>query len=210
MENVDIKSPLKPKQFLSIDIKSNEKEITFPEYKKLRLKATQGGIERFNFSYYSYLHNQIQDIVNIESPIHIELVMKRIAESWGFSKIGANIRKKTKLVVKSLSNEDKIFFRNDILWKDKEQILAQFRLSNEDDRPFELIPLEELGYLVIELLKVSFSIARDDLLLEVSRYLGYARRGSKIEKHLNDTVDYLLKNKLIKQEGSRMKVSGSA
>jgi len=206
MNSIDVKKNFESKQFLSINVKSNEKEITFPEYKRVKLRSMQGGIERFNYSYYRFLHKQIQRVVDVESPIHIELVMKRIAESWGFSRIGANINRKVKFTVKSLSN-DKLTYRNKILWKGKTHNLSQFRVSDEKTRPFELIPLEELGYLIIELLKVGFSVEKDDLLLEVSKHLGYARRGSKIQKHLSNTVSYLIKNKLIKIENSRIKLN---
>lgn len=201
-----VKKGEKIDNFISINTNSNDVELVFPKYKRMKLSSISGGISRFNQSYYSYLDNQIQNVVNTESPVHTNLVLKRIAEAWGFAKVGANIRKKTLYVIRSLNNKS-ISSKNDILWKNDPKVLSEFRMSDEVTRPFEFIPMEELGYLVIELLRIGFSIEKDDLLLEVSKYLGYARRGTKIQKHLNSTLTYLLKNKLIVDDGSRIKIS---
>ena len=200
-ENQEVK-----KEIMTIDeIENNAGPLEFSRYKKVSFRHHYRGLEAFNYSSYHTLKNDVITILKEESPIHEELLMKRIIKAWGLSKIGANIRRKIRFAISSLTFI-KIVKDGKILWYQKKKKLVPVRISTDKQRPFELIPVQESGSLAIELLKHGFSIEKEDLILEMARYFGYKRKGPRIQKHLEKTIDYLKKINKIKKVENRIEL----
>jgi len=189
------------------EIKDVSDKLHFQKYEPVKLPRQRRGIESFNYSYYK-IKEQIIKAVKAESPIHIELLLKRIADAWGLGRIGANVRRTILYKLEYIENE-KVKTDGNIIWYGEKQKLSPVRISTEEQRPFEYVTLEELGWLAVELLKNGYSVDEEDLMFELSRQFGYTRRGTKIQRHLKKVIEYLLSINRIKRENKRIKLVNS-
>lgn len=183
--------------------KENSREIEFADYNVTKLNK-KSGIDAFNNSY-SGVRNDILRIVKEESPIHLDLLTSRLIHAWNVARAGSSVRRKIMSDIRLLEKEG-VYMRGDVVWWGKPQDVDVMRLSKKSVRPFELIPLAELAYLVIKVLENGFSIGEDDLKLEIAKQLGYRRRGKKMQRHLDKLIDYLMDKEITEKENGRLKL----
>ncbi len=196
----------------SLIVNSNQNsdidDFIFPEYEAVALRKKNRGIRGFNSARSWQIKEDIADIIKKETPIYTELLLKRIAEGWGIAKIGANVRRTILEILDSFDDseikQDKI--DKGILWHEKKEKVVPFRKSTENNRPTELIPLGELGGLIVKILTTAFSIEKDDLMLEMSKQLGHSKRGNKIASRLEKTINYLKEIDIIVENDDRIEL----
>lgn len=188
------------------NIFDNRTTPEYDTYEKIELPKRRGGIMAFNNSYYSTYENQIEQIVSKESPIYIDLLLQRIIESWGLSRAGANIHRTIESTLNYMNGKS-ITYKDKVVWRGKPKDIVPIRISNENQRPFHLIPIPELGGLTVEILNNAYSIDREDLMLEMSKAFGFARRGERLQKHLVKAIEYLKEKKIIKIIGNRVQLN---
>ena len=178
------------------------------KYEVFNLKKERKGISAFNSAYFTVIKKDVLKIIKAESPIHIDLLLRRVAEGWGISKVGANVRRTVIEELESLQ-EAEVIKDGDILWYRQKKEIIPFRMSREDQRPLESIPPQELGGLIVKILNNAFSIERDDLMLAIAKQLGYTKRGRKIISHIEKTLDYLNSIGVIEEVGNRIRLKKS-
>ena len=81
------------------------------------------------------------------------------------------------------------------------------RISTEEQRPFVLIPKEELGSAIVDILKTHFSISKDALITDIAREIyDNQRTGNKIGAKMDITIKYLLANKIIEEKNGKVQL----
>ena len=150
----------------------------------------------------STMANWIQRVVEIESPVHLDEVTKRIANAVGVSRIGDRIRKAVKAAAQQASRSESIQMKGDFLyWTAQKQITVRDRsdLPNAS-RKLELIAPEEIETAIKQVVSDAFGIERNDLPREVCRLFGFGI-SKNIQQQINKVVDGMIKRKrLIQQE----------
>lgn len=168
----------------------NTKSLEFPKYRPTELKKHSGGIKAFDRSYSGTIKDIVQ-VVEKESPVHVDLVLQRVREAWGISRLGSKMEKRLISEIKDLVASKRIQQDGNILWRNRKSDLSRVRIAKEEDRPLSLIPLSELGTLAVHLLESGFSVSKEDLVVEMARALGYTRTGQAIQKRFRKTIKYL-------------------
>jgi len=51
-----------------------------------------------------------------------------------------------------------------------------------------------------------FSISRDELVVETARALGYGRTGSKLKRVIGHSIDSLVQQEILQEEGEELRV----
>ena len=133
------------------------------------------------------VRQQIEKVLEAESPIHRDVLCKRVLDSWGISRMGARISRRfdslfSAMGVKSTGQEDAVFF-----WCADVNPLQfdGFRVPAGDEktrRNLEQIPPEEIASVVKHILRRQIGLELEDLEREVSRVFGFARCTAAMQK----------------------------
>lgn len=147
-----------------------------------------------------YLCRVVKLLVEIEGPIHFDLVCKKLACFFGREKATSPVRKTIDRVLKTELNYI-VDIRNSFCWlKDTESV--NVRTSVPDIRKIEYICKEELAEAMYAIVKYRFGITCDDLMVETARIFGFNRTGGKIrEAMLTAMVHLVEEERVIEQDG---------
>ena len=147
--------------------------------------------------------NWIQRVVEIESPVHLDEVAKRIVTAVGVGRIGTRIRTAVKTAAKQATRSNGIKIKGDFLyWKAQEHVTVRDRsdLPNAS-RKLELIAPEEMEAAIKQVVSDAFGIERDDLAREVCKLFGFKSATENMQRQVNKVVDGMVKGERLIEQG---------
>ena len=136
-----------------------------------------------------YASEPVAQVVRVESPVHIEEVMSRIAKASGINKtkkVRASLLKAVKLATSN--NRDLIFRKGDFLWLGKLEhpVVARDRSQLPRlSRKIEYVAPEEIAEAVKLAVDHSKGINYTDLPSEALGFLGFKRVSKAMRGHVN-------------------------
>ena len=142
----------------------------------------------------SRLADVVREIVAVEGPIHVNLVARRIAESFGKGRAGARIADATQTALREAeghSGGDLLVRRG--FWLTREQseqmpIRDRSAAGGGADKAAMLPPMEIVA--ASELIeRESGRVEQRDLIREVSRLLGFKRAGTDLRRVIGSALD---------------------
>lgn len=149
-------------------------------------------IERFEGeSDIVYLAKVIKHVADIESPIHFDLLCKRLTPLFGNQKTTAPIRRMVTSTL-NIKLRNRISIIDEFCWTTA-NTEVRARISDDDEkRKIEYICKEELAEAMYSIVESSFGITIDDLFIETARVFGFNRTGERIRIALLNALNYLL------------------
>lgn len=154
------------------------------------------------------LFEDILSIVNLESPIHFQVLCSRVREIYDLQKAGTRIQEIIEGILESSDHRKFFHRRGDFIWKSGDhKVKPRAPQPGEKPRPIEWIAIEELASATEWLLKVEFGMPRDSLIRETARIMGYERAGINVQDRINEAIDFLLREKKVSISGSQIKPS---
>ena len=137
----------------------------------------------------------IQRVVEIESPVHINEVAKRIANAAGFKRIGNRIQNAVKFAATQAARSESIqiketsLYETFLYWTGQEQITVRDRseLPNTS-RKFKLIAPEEIQEAIKLIVSESCGIEQDDLPHATCRLFGF----KKVNWDMQDEIEGII------------------
>jgi len=149
--------------------------------------------------------SEIERIVGIEGPLHIEELARRIA-----SRVTKNVREKIDLAVSQAYRAQKINKSGDFLLNiTPTQPLVRDRsgLASPSNK-IEFIYTRELEAAIELVIDYAFGIKRSELAKETLRLLGYTRTTTEMKQRIEEVLnDMLIANKLFIEGEFVIKVS---
>ncbi len=155
-----------------------------------------GSIEEFfSRAHLPKITRQVEQVLEVESPISDELLGKRIIEAWGISRLGIGIRCHIDKVLDSIPHRKTEFLGGKVLWKNTQHPNSYRwyrvpRNSAERRSPRELPP-EEIAVAMKAILEEQISLPREDLIKEASRRFGFARVGINVHVFFDQSLEIL-------------------
>lgn len=150
------------------------------------------------------LAQQVADIVEVEGPIHEDLIAERLKELHGIERLGSNIQGNISQAIE-LAIQKHGLLRGDSAGKfiSKEgKTLKTFRLPKDDvKRPVHLIPPEEIALAVLYLVEAQFGVWRDQIPQAVVRLFGFERARAEAADVIRTVVDNLVEQGALKSSG---------
>ena len=146
--------------------------------------------------------NWIQRVVEIESPVHLDEVAKRIVTAVGVGRIGNRIRNAVKTAARQAARSESVQIRGEFLyWTTQEQATVRDRdgLPNAS-RKLELIAPEEIQMAIKQVVSDAFGIERTDLPREVCRLFGFKSATENMQRQVNKVVDGMIKGERLVQQ----------
>ncbi len=139
------------------------------------------------------LGKAVTEVVKIESPVHIDLVVLRIRTLWGLAKAGAKIRNAIEDGVQYAERNDMVRRKGNYLWtNDDEEVTVRKRKSPD----IEWICDEEIIETMKSVLSLQGAITPDALISESAKYFGYKSKGRRIVERISSIIDELVENRI--------------
>jgi very-short-patch-repair endonuclease len=138
----------------------------------------------------------VEEVVNVESPIHFEEAVRRVANSVGIQRLGSRIRETFERAVASLVRSGRIQKLGDFLWSSN-MLQAPIRNRAEQStlRQFDLICDQEITACITQVIADSFGMARADVGSTVVRMLGFGRLTESINTRISTLTQRLIDEK---------------
>jgi very-short-patch-repair endonuclease/DNA polymerase III delta prime subunit len=143
---------------------------------------------------YSELENGIIQVLKVESPVHVNEVIKRIRENHGLKRTGGKIKKAITKAVEHSARKGKLTKCGDFLWLDTNDVNVR-RRGEEVAAKIDLICDEEISEAAKIILKNQHATHPDELAVQTSRLFGIQSTSKKISQRINDVI-----NQMIEQE----------
>jgi hypothetical protein len=157
------------------------------------------------------LGRMLNEIVDIEGPIHIELATRRLANALGFQKVGSRVMKAVNASIRALLKEGKVKKFNKFLWPNKHDFSLMVRqpmLDEKDSfRTIKFVTLEEIELAVRNLISSAFSITEDDAIKQVARIFGFYHTGVNIYDRIKEIIKQMISRKDLILKGDRLSLS---
>lgn len=142
---------------------------------------------------------KILKIIGALQPIHFDALCKILAPLWGNQKA-------TNVIRRNVNSYLKYILSNTI--EQKEDFVTLIGFNNlkvrvpettEDVRPIEYICKEELALAMKTIVKKSFGITPDGLVIETARAFGFKRTGGKISATIKTVYENMIKDGVLKE-----------
>ena len=143
-------------------------------------------------------------VVEVEGPIHIDEVIRRIRILWGLGRAGERIRKAIQQATEMAEQNRKIVRRGDFLWIPEDQTMVARTRSGDPPARIELICDEEIGQAVQNVLAAQHATLPPDLVVAASRLLGFQVTHEGTAKRISIVIDSLLQSGALLQRPNGM------
>ena len=197
---------------------ANKEKVSFPEKKEESvevefLQKTSVEPSKLNFPYYRIgdwrtavfdytkgnlenLSARIRAVVEVEQPIHLDLLYRRLASAFGNEKATKPIRYTIDQALENVMADEVVIEDGFVRFKTFTDVKARIP-NGAQDRNIEYISKMEISDAMMTVIKHSYGIDKDALCAEVTSIFGYDRMGPKIAKAMNDTIDYMMQNNMV-------------
>jgi very-short-patch-repair endonuclease len=191
-----------------------ERNVSSPEVARQRAEATAIPIyERASLQQVprGELHLQsvatlkplIENVVQVESPVHFDEVVRRIREHWGVGRAGSRIRKAIELAVRGASRDKRVVQRGDFLWSQGAPVKLRRRV--QDPPPdIRLICDEEIAEGIHQVLREQFATPREELISATARLFGIQRAKRNVSSRIGEVIDSLVAQGGLTARGGRL------
>lgn len=148
---------------------------------------------------YAKIATNILKILNVEGPILLERLYKRLLPCFLSEKATKTVKNSVDLTLENalvdqvLKDED-----NFLLVLPKDEGKVRIPQSNSSARYLHEICKEEIGSAIIVILSASFGLTMEELTAEIVQVFGFTRPGVKQKEQMKKTVNYLLDQKKIR------------
>jgi very-short-patch-repair endonuclease/DNA polymerase III delta prime subunit len=141
----------------------------------------------------------IERIVNVEGPVHVTEVIKRIRMFWGVGKGGARISRLLEESIDLAITCDYVVRRGDFLWMPDNTRAPVRSRSNPD---IDLICDEEIAEAIALVLRHQFSTRPADLIVQASRLLGFRATRESVSSRIAIVINNLVQSGLLVAQAS--------
>jgi very-short-patch-repair endonuclease len=135
-------------------------------------------------------------VVKAEAPIHAEEVARRIREAFGLERTGNRILAKTNDGLRTAERLGEIVSEEEF-WSTRERHHPLPRDRRDAALPLrraDRIAPHEYRLAVLQVVEAAVGIAREDLIPETARLLGFDRTGNDLQKAIDKQIATLLKS----------------
>lgn len=172
--------------------------ITVATYKPYaRVHAFKESDEVYEGRNDARITKRILAVVAQESPIHLELLLRRVATSFGLERLTSKLRRRLEDILDNIDRTEAPGRDGDILWTldQNPDTWSTFRTPTDDPdtkRESEELPPAELAAATALVLERNISLPEEDLLKEVGRLFGFTRVGKSSRDDLRAGLALLL------------------
>ena len=147
-------------------------------------------------------------IVKVEQPIHIDLLYRRMAPAFGNEKATQPIRNTVDSVIENYMQTELSIKDSFVSLVSMGEVRVRRSIAGMPDRAIEHVSKEEVALAMERVLKNAFGMERNALILETARIFGFERTGTKIKRVMNEAIDYLENNQIVRVSDDKIQLLG--
>ena len=144
----------------------------------------------------------VEEVVRVETPVHIDEVIARLRTTWGLQRAGARIESAVEQGASLALSRGRIIRDGAFLFRPGVEPFPRDRGSTFSSglRKLEMICPREIAAGVIHVVSSNFGATDDEIILSVSRMLGFKATSLQLRKTIGAVVDRLLENLDLRRE----------
>lgn len=194
VERIEVKNNFKPEKSL-LDTISNYKICTTIDIDTTKPipELAQNDLEK-----------AILQILDVEAPIHIEELVKRIRENHGLKRTGNKIKKAIFEAVDYALKNGNVIESNDFLWKKTYNRTKVRQRGKSFPAKIELICDEEISEAIKLVIKAQHATSPDELAIQTSRLFGIKSTSEMVAERINNVINSLIEMKKLKKLSNGM------
>jgi len=160
----------------------------------------------YSFENKQVLLNQIKTIIDTESPISQNALFRKILKLWNTSRAGGKLNTYLLETLNSIPNIQTIESYQKFYWSENSQPqnLDFYRDNSEEKRLIDEIAPEEISVAIMEIMHLSLSLNKEELIRTVCKTFGFTKVGSQIEAVVKFCVEELVGKGLLKEVDERI------
>ena len=139
----------------------------------------------------------VKVIVNVEGPVHVSEVTKRIKDSCSIKRAGSKLKKTVNAAIENAESTGSIIRIGDFLY-DSSNNNVVIRKRNKPN--IELISDEEISKSIELVLTYNHNISTKQVAKETSRNFGFKSTSKKTASRINSVLDLMIANNRVKIE----------
>lgn len=158
----------------------------------------------------SKMASLVATVVDVESPVHFDEVVRRLREAAGLERAGNRIRQAIRNGVNHAKRAGTIMVNNDFLWKTPlhtPEIRDRSEFPN-NLKKLELIAAAEIREALLAVVKHSYGIGRNDAIVAALQLLGFERVTEVMKSSVDADLSELISSELIRVDGDALKTCG--
>ncbi|MGV3588726.1 MAG: DUF3320 domain-containing protein [Adhaeribacter sp.] len=183
------------------EVKAPAPNNALPLYEIASLKINTGARELHEVPA-AELAKWVEKVVQVESPVHQEVVLERLAEGAGVNRVGPRLRLAFATALDRVVLAGAVKQSGEFLWLPEQTTPPLRDRSNlpADSRDLELISPEELSGVILKVVEEALGLALPEAAPAVTRLLGFTRCTDYMRERITLIIDELLQaGKLVKQ-----------
>ena len=149
----------------------------------------------------------VASVVEVESPVHVKEVSRRIAEAASVSRVGSRIRGAIDSACTAAARKGNVRRSGEFLWRaDMRKAPLRDRSGLPDvSKKIELIAPEEIAAAIRKVISDSFGMDRSEVSSAVlSLLLGFRRTTKSAQQQVTNVLDDMVRRGELVQEGSHI------
>jgi hypothetical protein len=180
---------------------------SLPKYEMASLPVTIGNQEIHTYPTH-ILSSWIEQVVQVESPVHFEEVARRILEAGGVSKLGSRIRESLWMAALSSNANKTLIMKGEFLYSPEqiEIIIRDRKGFAAISKKIKYISEEEAFAALTKIVNDAFSISIEDSVSMFANTFGFGRLTADISAEIMEFVNEAIRKKLILKDKDILKL----
>lgn len=151
--------------------------------------------------YAPMLSQQIEQIVAVEAPMHVQLLTQRLRDIHGIARAGVNIQANIDKALDLALRRRKVELRGSFVYLTGQPVTAYRYPADEVTRSVALVAPEELERAILHIVEDQFGYPRDAIPHAVAEALGFERSGATSAELIASAVDGLVERGALRASG---------
>ena len=155
----------------------------------------------------SFLFGPIAEIVQVEGPVHVSEVQRRIADAVGVARVGHRIRENLDWAIGNAERKGTIVRKGDFLWSaEMDGPVVRDRRDIQGKR-IEMVPPEEIAQALRVIVTHSYGMNRNEAAMEAARLLGFRSVSKNTGKQRLKVLEHLIQSGEIVATGAQVTIA---
>lgn len=193
-------SALERPQISTVEVEGDGVPTWTTEYQVAPPKRLPYWVDAFEAANHWHLREPLTALVDVEGPVHLDVVFERIRAWWDIGQVSARLRTN----VERAAKEARILRDGDFLDLPGRPIDKVRTPTRYMTRKVKQVHIGELELAAQLLLRDAGAADRSELVVGVARIFGWARTGALVDQRINEAIDQLLSGGARKDDGGRL------
>lgn len=184
-----------------------EETFVLPPYQTATLSA-EIAHQELHLHPIGRLSDWIEEIVRVESPVHIDEAARRMLTAAGVAKISGRIKDTLQQAIQNAAQNGRIKIKDAFLWHHNmvTPVLRERSTLSAASKKIQYIATEEIAIAIKMVVENSIAITPDATVPLVAKMLGFFRTTEDIRNEILNAIEFSVSNGIVKKDGELLQM----